>query len=185
MSIVPPTGLVRKLYEDAAQDIEYKSASFWQGWLQRAFNDQDVYHVSEVYSDYSLRRVDAVIQRYDENNDTLSALLWVEFEHPSDSVGTVEAQALDAAQRCIMQDGLEFVYVMTTLGLSFRAWTVTNKDQVLEPFHGGPADATRSQYINAGSYEAHVLERFVARVKEHHPLRIAPAVPSRSLPQSG
>ncbi|KAJ3545095.1 hypothetical protein NM208_g2680 [Fusarium decemcellulare] len=185
MSIVPPTGLVRKLYEDAAQDVEYRSASFWHGWLQRAFNDQDVYHVSGVSSDDNLRRDDAVIQRYDENNETLSALLWVEFEHPSDSIRTVEAQALDAAQRCIMRDGLEFVYVMTTLGVSFRAWTVTNEDRVLEPFHGGPADATRSQYIDAGSYEAHVLERFVARVKEHPPLRIAPVVSSRSLPQNG
>ncbi|KPM34084.1 hypothetical protein AK830_g12490 [Neonectria ditissima] len=184
MSIVPARGILRKLYNDAAENIEYKSASFWHGWLQRAFNDQDVYHISPEFSpDGSLRRVDAVVQRYDDAHDTLSAMLWVEFKRPSGSVSQVEGQALDAAIRCITKDNLQFVYVMTTVGVSFRAWTVTKRGRVLQPFHGGPADATRAQYVDADSNDARVLERFANRVQTYPPLRIAPVVPSQPLPQ--
>lgn len=186
MSVVPAKGILRKLYREAAQDIEYKSASFWHAWLQRNFNEQDVYHVTPEYSpDGTLRRVDACVLRYDDAHDTLSAILWVEFKRPSGSVGQVESQALDAAVRCISRENLQYVYVMTTVGVSFRAWTVTEEDQVLEPFHGDLADGTRLQYINADSNDAQILETFVFQVKSYPPLRIAPVVPSQPLPQSG
>lgn len=34
MSAVPPTGIVRKYYEEAAENIEYRSSALW---LQREF----------------------------------------------------------------------------------------------------------------------------------------------------
>ncbi|KAK7421126.1 hypothetical protein QQZ08_010054 [Neonectria magnoliae] len=123
--------------------------------------DQDVYHITPEHSpDGTLRRVDACVLRYDDAHDTLSAMLWVEFKRPSGS----------------------YVYVMTTVGVSFRARTVTEEDQVLEPFHGDLADRTRSQYINAEPNGAQILESFVFQAR---PLRIAPVVPSQPLPQSG
>ncbi|KAM5367181.1 hypothetical protein ACJZ2D_010171 [Fusarium nematophilum] len=187
MSIVPARGILRKLYKEAAQDVKYKSASFWHAWLQRAFNDKDVYHITPGFSpDGSLKTVDEVVQRYDDDHDTLSAMLWVEFKRPSGSVRQVEEQALDAAMRCITQDNLGYVYVMTTVRVSFRAWRVDAQDtaghRVLKPFHGGLADATRSQYINADSNDAQVLERFVETVKKCPPMRIAVVVPCQPLP---
>jgi hypothetical protein len=177
MSVVPAKGLLRKLYNEAAQDIEYKSVSFWHSWLQRSFNEQDLYHVTPENSpDGTLRRVDACVLRYDDAHDTISATLWVEFKRPSDNVGQLESQALDAAVRCIIRDNLQYVYVMTTVGVSVRAWTVTEEDQVLEPFHGGVADGTRSQYVNADSNDAQFLEGFMFQVKNYPPLRIAPGL---------
>ncbi|KAG7428851.1 hypothetical protein Forpi1262_v009371 [Fusarium oxysporum f. sp. raphani] len=185
MSAVPSTGLLRKLYIDAAQDIEYQSSTFWQIWLQRAFHEDEYMVSCEIPPDESRRRVDAVVKRYDDRHDTLSAVLWVEFKRPSGNVRQVEFQALDAAKRCIRANNLESVYVMTTVGVSFRVWTVYESDlQSLVPFHGGPADATRSQYVDADSYEAEALTRFVDTVKSYPPLRRAPIVPSQPLPQN-
>jgi hypothetical protein len=184
MSIVPPTGILRKCYEEAAIDIEYKSSRFWQAWLQRAFNDPDIYNLScEISPDGSLRRVDMVVERYDAHHHTLSAVLWVEAKRPTGSVRQVEGQALDAAMRCIKRDGLEFVYVMTTVGLSFRAWKVYDEVPALQPEHGTPVEADRMQYINADSDEARVLSHFVTQVKSYPPLRRAPVLPSQSLSQ--
>lgn len=186
MSVVPVTGILRKHYREAAQDIEYKSSRFWQAWLQRAFHEVDMYSVScEMSPDDSLRRVDAVVERYDADHDTLSAMLWVECKRPSGSVRQVESQALDAAVRCVTRDNLQYVYVMTTVGVSFRAWVVYENERELQPFHGDLAVATRSQYINADSSEAGVLMTFVDRVKQYPPLRVAPVVPSQPLPQRG
>ncbi|EXA30020.1 hypothetical protein FOVG_18555 [Fusarium oxysporum f. sp. pisi HDV247] len=186
MSAVPSAGLLRKLYIDAAQDIEYKSSTFWQIWLQRAFHEDEYMVSCEIPPDESRRRVDAVVKRYDDRHDTLSAVLWIEFKRPSGNVRQVELQALDAAKRCIRASNLESVYVMTTVGVSFRVWTVYESDlQSLVPFHGGPADATRSQYVDVDSYEAEALTRFVETVKAYPPLHRAPIVPSQPLPQSG
>ncbi|KAF5675922.1 hypothetical protein FDENT_9639 [Fusarium denticulatum] len=186
MSVVPSVGLLRKLYRDAAQDIEYQSSTFWQVWLQRAFYEDEYMVSCEMPPDDSRRRVDAVVKRYDDRHDTLSAVLWIEFKRPSGNVRQVEFQALDAAKRCIRTNNLESVYVMTTVGVSFRVWTVYEPDLLsLVPFNGGPADATRSQYIDADSYEAEALTRFVETVKAYPPLRRAPIVPSQAPPQSG
>ncbi|KAG5771364.1 hypothetical protein H9Q72_002053 [Fusarium xylarioides] len=179
MSVVPSVGLLRKLYRDAAQDIEYQSSTFWQVWLQRAFHEDEYMVSCEMPPDDSRRRVDAVVKRYDDRHDTLSAVLWIEFKRPSGNVRQVEFQALDAAKRCISTNKLESVYVITTVGVSFHVWTVYESNLLsLMPFNGGPADATRSQYIDADSYEAEALTRFVETVKAYPPLRCAPIVPS-------
>lgn len=141
----------------------------------------------ESSPDDSRRRVDAVVKRYDEPNDILSAMLWIEFKHPTGNVKQVEAQALDVAGRCIRTNSLQFVYVMTTVGVSFRVWTVRAFDQLsdqlsLIPFNGGPADAARSQYIDANSPGAEALTRFVGTVKNFPPLRITPVIPSQAFP---
>ncbi|KAF5710834.1 hypothetical protein FMUND_9330 [Fusarium mundagurra] len=130
--------------------------------------------------DQSLRRVGAVVERYDASHDTVSAMLWIEFKRPS---GSVRQVALDAAGRCIRTNDLESVYVMTPAGVSFRVWSVYGSHlSSLVPFHGGPADATRSQYVKADFYEAEVLSRFAETVKAYSPLRRAPVIPTQSLP---
>ncbi|KAF4946517.1 hypothetical protein FGADI_11155 [Fusarium gaditjirri] len=186
MSVVPSTGLLRKLYREAAQDIEYQSSTFWQVWWQRAFHEDEYMITCEVPPDESRRRVDAVVKRYDEMHDTLSAVLCIQFKRPSCSVRQVECEALDVAKRYIRTNDLEYVYVMTTVGVSFCCWTVHRFDLLsLVPFNGGPADAACSRYIDADSYEAETLARFVETVKACPPLRHAPIPPSQPLPQCG
>ncbi|KAF4979165.1 hypothetical protein FZEAL_4593 [Fusarium zealandicum] len=87
MSIVPAKVIVRRLYEDTVQDIEYKSASIWQAWLQRRFNAQDAYHFTpEYWLDSSLGRFDGSVRRYDDAGDIIPAMLWVKFKRPSGNV---------------------------------------------------------------------------------------------------
>ncbi len=124
MSIVQ-TGLLRKHYEEALEDVEYKSSAFWQAVLLRNFWESDLYSVTaECSPDGSLRRVDMVVKRYDADHHTLSALLWVECKRPSGGVQEVEDQALDAAGRCIDKDNLMWIWAMTTTGTSFRLWFI-------------------------------------------------------------
>jgi hypothetical protein len=177
MSVVPSTGLLRKLYQDAAQNIEPQPSQFWQAWLQRAFHEEEYAIWCDMPPDESRRRVDAVVDRYDESDDTLSAVLCIEYRMFSASVRQVESQALDAAKRCIRANNLRSVYVLTTVGASFRCWTVYNTETPsLVSFNGGPADANQDQYIDADSYEAEALTRFVDTVKNYPPLRNIPIV---------
>ncbi|KAF4474638.1 hypothetical protein FAGAP_12792 [Fusarium agapanthi] len=100
---------------------------------------------------------------------------WVLCEMPPDQ----SLRRVDAVVE--RTNDLESVYVMTTVGVSFRVWSVYGSDlSSLVPFQGGQADATQSQYVNADSYEAEVLSRFVETVKAYPPLRRAPVIPTPS-----
>ncbi|KAG5766484.1 hypothetical protein H9Q69_011498 [Fusarium xylarioides] len=181
MSIVR-TNFLRKFYEEAIDDIEYKSSAFWQNILQEAFHERGIYSVTaESSPDESRRRVDVVVKRYDENNHTLSALLWVECKRPSGSVQEVEDQALDAARRCIRSDNLMWIWAMTTIGVSFRMWFVDAGGYQLEPMHGTAVRADKGQYIDADSPASSVFPDAIQRIKDGFPLRQAPVVPSQSL----
>ncbi len=185
MSVVPQHGILRKHYEEAIEDVEYKSSAFWQAWLQRAFFETDLYSVtSESSPDGSRRRVDHLVLRYDPEHHTFSAMLWVECKRSSGSVREVEEQALDAALRCITRDGLLWIYAMTTVGASFRTWFVEKGLDQLQPLHGTSAKADKKQYINADSDDAWVLERTIHLVKTQIPLKEAPVIPSQPLPTS-
>ncbi|CAJ0552265.1 Ff.00g062440.m01.CDS01 [Fusarium sp. VM40] len=178
MSVVPSTGLLRKLYQDGAQNIESQPSPFWQTWLRRAFHEENYTVTCGMPRDESLTRVETEVHRYDESDDTLSTVLCIELRIFSASVRQVESQALDAARRCIRANNLRSVNVMTTVGASFRCWTVYNTETPsLVSFNGGSADANQDQYIDADSYEAEALTRFVDTVKNHPPLCNTP-VPS-------
>jgi hypothetical protein len=131
MSVVPATGVLRKLLEDASQDIEYKASAFWQIFLQRAFHDDDFIVVCEYSPDESRRRVDIVVKRYDADHHNLTAMIFVEVKRKGGSIKTCEEQALDAALRAIDGYNLQAVYAMTARGLSFRCWIV---DPLIIPY---------------------------------------------------
>lgn len=160
MSAVPRTGILRKLYEEAEEDIKYKSSEFWQAYFCHAFSETGTYSVTFASSPNEI-----VVRKYNENHGNLSALHWIECQSPTSSLAEVETQALDAAQRCIKADGLMFIYVTTTVGVSFRSWIVQDGDSVLEPLHGTAVTADRSQYIGADTEFAHELTRTINLVK--------------------
>lgn len=166
MSIVT-SKFLRKHYYEALEDLEGMSFAFWQVILQQAFYPPGAYAViTESPLDKSLCQVDLVVKRYDENHDTLSALLWVEFKRHTGDEKEVEKQALDAAKRCIQKDNLLWIWAMTTVGVSFRMWFISRKNLKLEPMHGTAINSERSQYINADSDDAIVFSEAVRRIKE-------------------
>lgn len=182
MSVVPPTGIVRKHYVEAHEDIEYKSSAFWQAWLQRAFFELDSYSVTgELLPGESLGRVDIIVKRYDSSNNSVPALLWVRCRRPSCSIAEAERQVLDAAMRCIATDNLRWIYGITTVGVSFRSWFVEREINKLVPIHGTAVSADRTQYIDADSEDAWVLARTIALVKGTNPPKYAPVLPGQSV----
>ncbi|CZT43170.1 uncharacterized protein RSE6_03164 [Rhynchosporium secalis] len=182
MSVVPREGLLRKHFEEAVQDIEYKSSAFWQAYFQRAFPEVDTYSVTaESSPDGSRRRVDMVVKKYDVHHHTFTALLWIECKRPTGSVREVETQALDAALRCITADNLLWIYAITTVGVSFRTWIVESDNYSLQPLHGTADLPDRRQYIYADTDGAYELTKTINLVKTQTPLRQAPVVPSQSV----
>ena len=182
MSIVPREGLLRKHFEEAVQNIEYKSSAFWQAYFQRAFPEVDTYSVTaESSPDGSRRRVDMVVKKYDSDHHTFTALLWIECKRPTGSVREVETQALDAALRCIAADNLLWIYAITTVGISFRTWLVESGTNSLQPLHGTAEWADRQQYINVDTDSAYELTKTISLVKTQTPLRQAPVVLSQSV----
>ncbi|KAF5024837.1 hypothetical protein F66182_3076 [Fusarium sp. NRRL 66182] len=177
MAIIPAKGILRKLYQDAIQDIQNNSFGFWYTWLQKTFNEHDVYTVTTKFPlDNASQKVNVVVDRYDASaDDILPVLLWVELKSLSGSIGQVESEARDAVEKYMEQHGVKHVYVITTIGVSFRAWVVT-EDRGLQPFHGGPAHGSESDYITADSNDARALETFIAKVKSYAPKRVAPVI---------
>ncbi|KAI3340530.1 hypothetical protein F4824DRAFT_453595 [Ustulina deusta] len=184
MSVVPCTGVLRKLLEEAYQNIEYKSSAFWQIFLQRALQDDPNFIVVCEYSpDGSRRRVDIVIKRYNANHHNFTAMVYVEVKRRKGSIRDCEQQALDAALKAIDGDNLRAVYAMTTQGLFFRCWIVHHERRVLEPLHGENTVADRRQYIHVDSSESYELEEAIAHIRSEPPLGRNPILPSQVLEQ--
>lgn len=180
MSIVPERGVLRKLYQDAVTEIEYTSSAFWQVFLQREFYEDKYIVVCEFSPDTSRRRVDIVVREYNQNQHTLSTLIFHECKRPNGDCKVAEEQALSAATSAITRDRLEKIYALTTVGTQFRSWVVYANDLRLVPLHGPNTAADRGQYIDAGSAEAAIILETIDMVKNYPPFRVAPVVPSHT-----
>ena len=190
MSVVPEYGFLRKLFKEAVDNIEYKSSAFWQVYLREAFSDDPNYMVlcEQSPDGSSRRRVDIVVNKYDPNHDTVTALLYVECKRPDGSLKRVEDQVLDAAKMAIRMYGLRATYAMTTVGVHFRTWIIRGDELVLDPLHGTNTRGDRSQYVSADSKEGAFLTETVRLIKTDPPLRDNPIVPSqdlRDMPMAG
>ncbi|KAK7425946.1 hypothetical protein QQZ08_007528 [Neonectria magnoliae] len=181
MSLVE-SGLLRRLYSDARSDVPEDSQTapwvFWQTVLQQSLYQPDAFAVTIGRSrEGSLPHTEMAVRRYDEASDTLSGVLCVRCKHPSLSVRDVEQQALDAAQTCMQRDGLQWIWAMTTVGVSFRMWYIDEGGvQVVPVSVPAPVakDGESGQYIDADSSDASVFSDAVQRIKLGLPLHVAP-----------
>lgn len=85
--------------------------------------------------------------------------------------GQVESQVLDAAQKCIQADKLQFIYTVTTIGVAFRVWFYKRDGTDPVALHGEQTKTDRSQYIDADSDDAWVLPCCRGMVKGVQPPR--------------
>jgi hypothetical protein len=185
--LLPLKHVLRKLYNDANHDEarnEYISSAFWQVFLQRAFYEDEYIVICEYPPNNSRRRVDIVVRRFVENEDTLSSVVFHEAKGPDGSARTVEDQVLDAATRAMERDQLHGIYAITTIGTGFRAWYVEAKEHPFLTSISGPENrpaATRAEYIDIDSEEGFELLHAIGVIKSDPPLRKAPVVPSQFL----
>ncbi|RFU24524.1 hypothetical protein B7463_g11815, partial [Scytalidium lignicola] len=182
MSIIPQTGLLRKLFEEAVKDSEHKSLPFWQAYLQQAFSESDIYSVTATNLNFHYssledfhEQADIIVRRYDDvSNRLISVLLLVECNWTVGVDDTEECKcsdkgrALEVALKCIEEEELLWVYVVTTVGVSFRAWVVEKGVEKLSPQYGlsassskGPTDA----YIGIDTSDSGVLWETIDQLK--------------------
>ncbi|EPE28251.1 hypothetical protein GLAREA_09371 [Glarea lozoyensis ATCC 20868] len=165
MSIVPQTGLLRKLYQVAVEDIEHNSSAFWQAYLQRAFNETDTYSVTTDPFPWS-PKADILVTRYDDRDDsTLTNVILAECHRPAESLHDVEKRALDVALGFIEAEDLAWIYVVTTIRVSFRVWVLYACSDVLDPMDRLEGRGDRELYEDADSKDASVLTKAVGMIK--------------------
>lgn len=92
----------------------------------------------------------------------MTSLLLVLYKRPGEDLREVEEQAFDAAKRCVQSENLLFIYVMTTVGVSFRVWVYEKGGDGLAPCHGEATEGDWTQYVDADSERAWVLSRCLA-----------------------
>ncbi|KAK7417480.1 hypothetical protein QQX98_004600 [Neonectria punicea] len=182
MSLVE-SGLLRPLYNDArCEDGKHGAWSFWQAVMRLALPQLDVCSVfAGRSSEASLRQTEMAVRRYDEPSDTLSDVRCVRCKHPSFSVRDVEQQALDAAQTSMRKDGLQWIWAMATVGVSFRVWYIDEGGVQAVPVSVPAKDGESGQYIDAGSSDASVFSDAVQRIKLGLPLHVAPVRPGQEV----
>ncbi|KAI9742868.1 MAG: hypothetical protein M1818_003597 [Claussenomyces sp. TS43310] len=167
MSIVPPTGILRLVWEQAVYEGEDKSEAFWQVFLHFAFGELDEYAVtSEPPPEPLPWRLDTVVRRYNADFDIVSILVRVECPQPDRNLGEVEKQALDAANMYMDLYHLSHAYVVTTRELTFRTWIVREGDHTLRPLYGMAVRGDESQYIAVNSPDAYRLTDAIQIMKE-------------------
>ncbi|KAI1354121.1 hypothetical protein F5Y01DRAFT_321805 [Xylaria sp. FL0043] len=183
MSIVPSTGILRKLYENArTQDIEYSSSAFWQAYLQTQFYPGNNHAVVCEYApgEESRRRIDITVLQYDSSNHTITRLILIEAKRPGGTAAEVERQARRGARIAMENEHLSGLYAITTIGTAFRTWVTDHQSPELSPLHGERPRGERAAYTDADSAEAFTLEADIQFIKgEDTPLRVAPTVPSQ------
>ncbi|KAL6406739.1 uncharacterized protein AUP68_09542 [Ilyonectria robusta] len=89
----------------------------------------------------------------------------VRCRRPDISLRKIEQMALDAARSHIEKEKLEWIWAMTTFGVSFRVWFV-DKDAVrLILMHGTATDGDEGQYIDVASPEASVVSNDIEQTE--------------------
>lgn len=186
MSIVTP-GLLRILYDEAHREVidgpnnrDNKSWEFWQQLVISTFHELNRSSViAGSSSGTSIRQTEIVVRRYDEENDGLFSVMCVRCRRPDISLRKIEQMALDAVRIRIHEEKIEWIWAMTTFGVSFRVWFV-DKDAVrLIPMHGTATEGDEGQYIGVASPEASVISNVAQLIMEGLPLAAA------SIPTSG
>ncbi|KAL3587703.1 hypothetical protein FPOAC2_13601 [Fusarium poae] len=133
--------------DNASHNIEATASAFWQAYLNRNF-PRPWQLLCEQGPDDTRRRVDMKVIFYNDENRTLSPILLIEVKRKKGSRTEVEEQGLDAADKAIDNYNLTGMYVITAIGLTYRAWYVNRQDRELEPLHG--SQDARWEYLHVG-----------------------------------
>ncbi|KAI1207651.1 uncharacterized protein F4807DRAFT_434040 [Annulohypoxylon truncatum] len=166
--------LLRKLYEDAKETkYEYASTALWIKILSSAFYESAIFSLScEFPPDNSLRRVDIVLNRYNESGNYQTGVLYCEAKKVDGSEADVTKQIRDAARRSSEHHGLAGVYTLAVIGTKFDMQYYDKAPDSFYPLTHGYADIDSEacrEFLNT-----------VHLIKGDTPLRQAPTVPSNA-----
>ncbi|KAF5638943.1 hypothetical protein F25303_7517 [Fusarium sp. NRRL 25303] len=166
--------------DNANHHLESTASAFWQAYLQRSF-PRPWLVLCEQGPDGSLRRVDMKVIYYNSHNRNFSPVLLVEVKRKKGSMHEVEEQGLDAALKAINSQNSTGMYVITAIGLKYRAWYLSSGDRELQPLHGSIERASW-EYLHV-KQQAGVLnlEETIRLIKGEMPMQQAGVVPSQHI----
>ncbi|EXL39116.1 hypothetical protein FOCG_18269 [Fusarium oxysporum f. sp. radicis-lycopersici 26381] len=166
--------------DNAKHHLETTASAFWQAYLQRNF-PRPWLVLCEQGPDGSLRRVDMKVIYYNSHGRNFSPVLLVEVKRKKGSMHEVEEQGLDAALKAINSQNLTGMYVITAIGLRYRAWYLSREERELQPLHGSIEKASW-EYLHV-KQQAGVLnlEETIRLIKGEMPMRQAGVVPSQHI----
>lgn len=124
-SIVPRTGWLRKLYEDAStRGMEHTSATFWRSMLQTHLNstNSNMITVSEVHRESILKDYHVFVMKHLLALYTTTRPVLIVSKRPGQNPSTTENQAKQYAYVSLKDETLKKVYIITTCGIRFRVW---------------------------------------------------------------
>ncbi|KAF5017625.1 hypothetical protein F66182_10425 [Fusarium sp. NRRL 66182] len=130
--------------DNAKHHLETTASAFWQAYLQRNF-PRPWLVLCEQGPDGSLRRVDMKVIYYNSHGRNFSPVLLVEVKRKKGSMHEAEEQGLDAALKAINSQNLTGMYVITAIGLKYRAWYLSREERELQPLHGSIEKASWEQ----------------------------------------
>lgn len=164
--------------ENEINHLESTASAFWQTYLHRSF-PRPWQLLCEQGPDESMRRVDMKVIYYNSESGNLSPVLLVEVKRKKGSMSEVQDQGLDAAVKAIDSLNLTGMFVITAIGLKYRAWYVSRQDQELQPLHGSIEKATW-EYLHVTQQSGILnLEETIRLIKGEPPMRQARVVPSQ------
>ncbi|KAK3669461.1 hypothetical protein LTR78_010647 [Recurvomyces mirabilis] len=112
---------------------------------------------TEDHGEHRRRRVDIVVDGFDETNERRVRVLFVEAKGAnarSNKYQEVENQAQNACEAHLSQLGRHhvLVYAVCVVGTAFRVFSYfTGREETWRPLFGGPEEYDHTQYVDASS----------------------------------
>ncbi|KAI7771130.1 hypothetical protein LZL87_014203 [Fusarium oxysporum] len=109
-----------------------------------------------------------------------SPVLLAEVKRKKGSMREVEEQGLDAALKAINSQNLTGMYVITAVGLKYRAWYLSRAERELQPLHGSIKASWEYLHVKQQAGILNLAET-IRLIKGEMPMRQAGVVPSQHI----
>ncbi|KAM3427908.1 hypothetical protein NHJ13734_008807 [Beauveria thailandica] len=137
----------------AAKGYEPWSIRFWNPLFNQDFLFTDKWIVApeqlvQLDSRRGRGRVDTVVEHF----------------HPKENAKDLERQVQEYGEAILTGRMLGQLYVITTIGTTFRTWHMKHSDKSLDPLFGGEV-GTSKEYIDASTQEGGIRYQEFVRAK--------------------
>lgn len=178
---LPP---IQKAYSDA-KVFKSMSLRFWSPVLNYHFPVSENWLVSPSQlvhrrdSEQAAPRIDLFIEYYDPNQHMKIGVMMQEARRESYSAKALEKQAFEYAEEVVVERMVHTLYVLTTIGTTFRTWYFCRGSNSLTALMSGER-GKKEFYIDASTWEASdVFRTFIESIKTSQLQLSTPKQPSQ------
>ncbi|KAM3429628.1 hypothetical protein MY4824_008150 [Beauveria thailandica] len=171
----------------AARGYEPYSIRFWNPLFNQDFLFADKWIVApeqlvQLDSRRGRGRVDTVVEHFHPVRKTHAIMMIHEAKREKENAKDLEHQVKEYGEAILTGRMLGQLYVITTIGTTFRTWHMNHSNKSLDPLFGGQG-GTSKEYIDASTQEGGIrYQEFVMAVKAAAHSPQAPTLPSTAGP---